>query len=145
MKFGKSGEWKWGVRSDWDVLLSGFYFDFFLSCLLPLSVLQWHSPGLSPPPRQTRGSLSVSVPRCPDELFHGVGAEVGCWLKGAPRIFLLIDIRGRKISPGRSPFGLSVFLPLAVQTEEQRSSPDTALAAWCGVSVPHSCSLFPPW
>lgn len=36
--------------------------------------------------------------------WHGDGA--GMLLKGAPRIFLLIDIRGRKTSPECSHFGL---------------------------------------
>lgn len=141
VKFEKSGEWKWRARRDRGVLLPGFYFDFFFILFLPCVVLQWHSLGLSPPPRQTPGSLSVLVS---GRALPWHGCRAGMLLIGAPRIFLLIDISGRKTSPEWSHFGLGTFLPSAVQTEAWRSS-GAALTARCGVSVPHSCSLFPPW
>lgn len=75
VKFEKSGEWKWRARRDWGVLLSGFYFDFFYPASFPSQCCSGTASG-SP--------LHLGKPRAHflcwhvDELFHGMGMELGC-------------------------------------------------------------------
>lgn len=73
VKFEKSGEWR--ARRDWGVLLSGFYFDSFYPFSFPSQCCSGTASG-SPLHLGKPGAHFLCWRL--DELFHGMGMELGC-------------------------------------------------------------------